>query len=404
MVCINEFASMFPGGFLMYEACGEEKIISVNQRLLDIFSCATVEEFMELTGGSFRGVIYEDDLETVERIISEQVANNADHSDHAVHRIKRRDGVIRWVDEYGILISSQQGEGLFGVSIQDITEKRLQEKRQSIQEYMEQLKSIFDVVRLVDVSKTTVCVWKENGEFEETEHRCFSVWNKEHRCENCISAKVLACKGQMSKYEFIGTEPYYVISKYLELEDGPYILEMMNKVEDRSLLGAYGKDAFADYIRAYNNKLYMDALTGAYNRNYLEEQLSQLTGITAVAMMDIDYFKNVNDSYGHDAGDEALKMLVRTVKSCIRAEDTVVRLGGDEFLVIFQNIPAEILYERLEMIRQKISETECPEYPKLRITSSIGAVRAFDCGNETRKRADHALYEAKKTRNCVKVE
>lgn len=404
MVNIDELASMFPGGFLIYEAWGEEKITYVNQQLLDIFSCATVEEFMELTGGSFRGVVYEDDLEEVQNSISEQIAKYADHTDHVVYRIKRKDGVIRWVDDYGRLISTSKGEELFGVFIKDITEKKLHENRQSIQEYMKWLKNVFDIVRLVDVSKATVCVWKENGEFEETEKRCFSVWNKEHRCENCISAKVLASKGQMSKYEFIGNEPYHVISKYIELEGRPYILEMVNRVEDKSLMEAYGKDKFADFIKSYNHKLYIDSLTGAYNRNYLEEQLSQLTGITAVAMMDLDYFKNINDSYGHDAGDEALKMFVNTVKSCIRAEDTVVRLGGDEFLVIFDNLPPENLYERLEMIRQKISETRCPEYPEMRITSSIGAVKAADCGSETRRRADHALYEAKKMRNCVKVE
>ena len=404
MVNMNELASMFPGGFMVYEAWGEERITYVNQQLLDIFSCTTVEEFMELTGGSFRGVVYEDDLEEVEESISRQIVKNADHTDHVVYRIKRKDGAIRWVEDYGRLISSSQGEKIFGVFIKDITEKKLQENRQSIYEYMKHLKNVFDIVRLVDVSKATVYVWKENGELEEEEKRCFSTWNKDHRCENCISAKVLASKGQMSKYEFIGNEPYHVISKYIELEGRPYILELVNKVEDMSLMDAYGKDNFADIIKSYNNKLYIDSLTGAYNRNYLTEQLSHLTGITVVAMMDLDCFKSINDSYGHDAGDKALKMFVNTVKSCIRAEDTVVRLGGDEFLVVFDNLPAEMLYAKLKMIQQKISEIQCPEYPEMRITSSIGAVRAADCSSDTRKRADHALYEAKKMRNCIRVE
>ena len=166
---------------------------------------------------------------------------------------------------------------------------------------------------------------------------------------------------------------------------------------------SYGKSNFAASIRNYNNKLYMDSLTEAYNRNYLDEQLVNLDGISAIAMVDIDNFKQVNDLYGHDAGDKALQKLVSVIKSCIRKYDTVVRLGGDEFLVIFDSIPNDKLFMRLDSIRSKVEMAVCDDYPDLHITISIGGVKTTDCGVESRKLADKALYEAKKTKNSVKV-
>ncbi|KSV58074.1 GGDEF domain-containing protein [Acetivibrio ethanolgignens] len=395
MYDINETAFILPRGFMVYEAEGKERILYANEPILNIFACATVEELMELTGGSFRGAIYKDVMEEAEKY--------DDNTDNVIFRIKRRDGLIRWVEAYRQRFSIQLGE-FSGVFVADITEKKLQKDQQWIQDYIKNLETVFDIVRLVDVSEAVVYSLNENGNCEKTDRKCFSIWEKEHRCENCISAKVLASKGQMSKYEFIGNEPYYVISKYVELKGRAYILEMVNKVKNSSVLEAYGKENFADFIKSYNNKLYTDSLTGAYNRRYLEEQLSHLTGTTAVAMIDLDSFKKINDTYGHDAGDEALKLFVNIAKSSIRKEDTVIRLGGDEFLIVFDGPPLETLQEPLEQLCKRVSEARYPEYPKMQITLSIGAVRANDCGREARKRADHALYEAKKIGNCVKVE
>ena len=273
----------------------------------------------------------------------------------------------------------------------------------AVYEYMQQLNSIFDIVRLVDVSEMTQYTLTPNGELKATACKCFSVWNKETRCDNCISAKVFATKKQMTKFEFIGNEPYHVTAKYIEIEGRPFILEMVYKETDETLLGVYGKKGFADTIKDYNRKLYIDTLTGAYNRAYFEEQLKSLTGVAAIAMLDLDYFKSINDTCGHQAGDEALKLFVRTIKSCIRKEDMLVRFGGDEFILIFKTITKDALTECMENIRSKVYSAKCAACPEIQLSISAGVVWTQDCSDEAIGWADQMLYKAKEKRNCVEI-
>ena len=87
----------------------------------------------------------------------------------------------------------------------------------------------------------------------------------------------------------------------------------------------------------YHHDLYHDVLTNAYNRRFFEKQLRKLMEVDAVAMLDLDQFKQINDVYGHQAGDDALRILVSAVTACVRnRNDALVRYGGDEFLLIFR--------------------------------------------------------------------
>lgn len=400
---INQIAEMIPGGFFIYEAEGKETILYANLATAEIFGCQTKEEFRELTGGTFSGMVYNEDYPQIEQSIEEQIATNKDMTDNVAYRIVKKDGTIGWVEDYGKLIVNGQGKKLFYVFISDITEKKLQQEKEELYKLLQHLNGLHEVARLVDVSKAVVYTVQPDGSLTETNQRCFSVWGKEHRCENCISAKALASKGYLTKYEFVGTEPFHVTAKYVEFNGRPFILELVSKVDNECLLEAYGKQGFADTIAEYNRKLYVDSLTGAFNRYYLEEQLEHLTDITAIAIMDIDHFKSINDTFGHDAGDVALKMVVDTIKACIRKEDTVIRLGGDEFLLIFEKIPQEKLEERLNHIRKEIGALQNGDYPSMKISVSIGAIVTSDCSSESRKRADQALYDAKQSRNQVKI-
>ena len=109
---------------------------------------------------------------------------------------------------------------------------------------------------------------------------------------------------------------YQVIAKYVEIGDKPYVLEMVNRIEDMFLMGAREKGELAYKILRYNKALYIYSLTGVYNRRYYEEKVNQLEGVAAMAMIDVDSFKEINDTFGHIAGDTALKAIAQTI-SCL---------------------------------------------------------------------------------------
>ena len=157
---------------------------------------------------------------------------------------------------------------------------------------------------------------------------------------------------------------------------------------------------------------YTDPLTGAFNRRYFLSAAKKETSRNiryghslTLLMVDIDHFKKVNDTYGHDIGDEALKIMVTTVLSALRSEDVLGRFGGEEFIVLLPEtdaIGAELVAQR---VRQLVSEIviDTAQEP-LSFTVSIGVAEAKrdESIEEIQKRADEALYEAKKNgRDCV---
>ena len=118
------FMDEMPGGFLIYHANQEEQIIYANKALLRICQCDTLEEFREMTGNSFQGFVHPDDLATVERSIREQVADSQYDLDYVEYRVRRKDGEILWVEDYGHFIQSDAAGDIFYVFIGDATEKK----------------------------------------------------------------------------------------------------------------------------------------------------------------------------------------------------------------------------------------------------------------------------------------
>lgn len=267
--------------------------------------------------------------------------------------------------------------------------------------FIELQKKIFDIVRIVDVSMTTQYIISDNGKVEEQPYQCYAVWNKNKRCENCISAKAFALKSKLTKFEFVENEVYFVMSIYTEIENKEYTLEMVSKLNDETLFGACGKDKFIETIENYNRKLYVDALTGAYNRHYYEEQLRKLNHMNSFVMIDVDNFKYINDTYGHSTGDFVLKEVVKVILPYIESSDAVIRMGGDEFLLVFQDISKNTLSEKLENIRQDVLRIISDKYSELKVSISMGAVYSSKLDAGLVDLADKALYEAKKRKNSI---
>lgn len=121
---IIRFMNQMPGGFFIYHADAEEQIIYVNQALLRIFGCDTAEQFRTLTGNTFKGMVHAEDLDAVEESIRQQISQSKYDLDYVEYRIIRRDGAIRWIEDYGHFVHSDSIGDIFYVFISDATEKR----------------------------------------------------------------------------------------------------------------------------------------------------------------------------------------------------------------------------------------------------------------------------------------
>jgi putative two-component system response regulator len=153
-------------------------------------------------------------------------------------------------------------------------------------------------------------------------------------------------------------------------------------------------------------ELYKDPLTGAYNRRYYEEVVRKSIGPAGIALMDVDDFKICNDTYGHYAGDVALKTVASAIQSCIRSSDLLIRYGGDEFLLVLPGIPGDFLQTKLEQICTAAQMASVPGYPHFRVSLSIGGTiqSITDPVERIVRRADWLMYQAKCRKNAVMVE
>ena len=150
---IKHFTDEMPGGFFIYRN-SDGQILYVNRAVLQIFGCETEEEFRALTGGTFQGMVYPEDQESVEASIREQIAQNSFDLDYVEYRITRRDGAVCWVEDFGHFIQTENLGGVFYVFLADITERYrrrvaeraaiLEEKLQKERELQEQADQTLD--------------------------------------------------------------------------------------------------------------------------------------------------------------------------------------------------------------------------------------------------------------------
>jgi len=169
-------------------------------------------------------------------------------------------------------------------------------------------------------------------------------------------------------------------------------------------------DTMVEQIKLQEKTLH-DKLTHAYNREYFEQNIDQIiidytkTGtLLALTMLDIDFFKKVNDTFGHDIGDVVLQELVKVIGDYSRDDDILIRWGGEEFLIIFKVHSKNGLFIALENLRQSIEKHAFDTVEH--ITCSLGSsiYREGEMIKSTIKRADKALYTAKNSgRNKVVI-
>ena len=261
----------------------------------------------------------------------------------------------------------------------ELTEQNL--TRQQAEQEMACLRRIYASVRLLDPKMLA-------------EGPCCPPWKNVHPYTSCVGREAMAGKCQCSKLETLDRSLCQVTARYVEVDGKPYVMEMILPL-----------DASARSTLRSNELIYRDALTGAYNRRFYEEELKHKYLNAGVAMIDLDDFKLCNDTYGHSAGDAALRLITSIIHRCIRSTDMLVRYGGDELLLILPDISAEAFVRKLKDINKRLFAAHLPEFEKMHVSASIGGVMAAGIPiSDALPIADKRMYLAKRRKNTVVTE
>lgn len=270
---------------------------------------------------------------------------------------------------------------------------------------MDTLREFYTDVRLMD--EHTLDQIQEGARTNPNgEVLCYACRHKARMSRHCAAKAALQTKSEQCRLEYFEPDIAHITARYYEVDGRPYVLEMVKRTIGRDIMDPEDSERLMSEVSGYSTKLYHDVLTGTYNRRYYEDVVRSMIGPSGVVIMDLDDFKVYNDTYGHHAGDIALEATANAIRSCIRQSDTLVRFGGDEFLLVLPRIPADFLYKKLEQIRACVQETTVPGYAHLHLSISTGGVlqTLTDPMEAAVRRADKLMYQAKNRKNAVVVE
>ena len=278
--------------------------------------------------------------------------------------------------------------------------------REQAETEMELFRKIFEEVRLLseeEIGREGAIATEE--EILTTICQCKSCTEHVHNEAECIAAKVLKEKTQKTKLEYINSNLYEIVARYVEVDGEPYVMEMVRQVEEELIIENNELDLSGNVKDTFFDKLYIDALSGAYNRRYFEDCVRNKVVNAGVAMLDLDDFKVSNDTYGHDLGDRLLHLVSFTIMGLIRKTDALIRYGGDEFLLIMPNVTEENFEKKLEEIQYQIHMIQIPDSRGVFLSVSIGGVIARKQTVESAvSKADKIMYVAKQRKNSIVTE
>ena len=270
------------------------------------------------------------------------------------------------------------------------------------------LKQLFDIIRIVDPIKKIVI--KKNDEVIKENIKCFKLCNRDSVCENCISIRAYNENTSVIKFEYINNKVYMIMATPVNIEESNYVIEAIRDITDCKIIDSVEVNKIDEIKNTFNkmNRLIItDELTQCYNRRYINERLPIDIDLAinnnldlSIAMMDIDFFKDINDKYGHLVGDFVLKEVSKLIKNNIRIKnDWIARYGGEEFIVLFNNTSKEDAYSLSNRIKS-IVEGKIIKYNdiEIKITISIGVAnlnKEVNTMNKLISIADKNLYKAK---------
>ncbi len=358
---------------------------------------------------SFMHHVHPDDHEALGKEYNDSIAQRRPYQ--IIHRIIQKDGTIRYVEEHCRHTYDADGSPVKSIgAVYDITERISDQTK---------LQRLFDLQTNIVIQTDGMQLKKANQSFLEfLGYPSLEAFLEHYRCicdlfiphEKFFHLeKVPEGMNWIEALELLPKDERIVSLVDAVLQPHAFSVAI-NHFEDDDYIVSFS-DISATILRQFSleNKLSHDHLTGANSREFVEENIHHFIERAekhqrrlGVIIFDVDRFKSVNDTYGHPVGDEVLIALVATVKRHIRRDDTLVRWGGEEFLLLCETQSLETLAQTAEHVREYVARH--PFETVGNITCSFGTAlhNVSDSIYHTVKQADGALYRAKETgRNRV---
>lgn len=225
---------------------------------------------------------------------------------------------------------------------------------------LQYLQISYDLVRYVDPITNKVIHIEKDGKMWESETACSDIWNCLEKCSNCISRLSMQTRKRMTKLEVAGEDPYQVVSMYVEIDGKPCCLEMASRIDGDFMPDGYSKDEILSSVRIHKEKVYIDPVTGVYNKRYYVEKLSKMDNAAALMFADIKNFKRINENFGHQAGDDVLRDVAA-------GKGDVLRYSGDDFVTVFFKATEEELSEIQKEMCGRVEALRFPELPGVQL-------------------------------------
>ena len=225
----------------------------------------------------------------------------------------------------------------------------------------------YDLVRYVDPITNKVIHIEKDGKMWESETACSDIWNCLEKCSNCISRLSMQTRKRMTKLEVAGDAPYQVVSMYVEIDGKPCCLEMASRIDGDFMPDGYSEDEILSSVRIHKEKVYIDPVTGVYNKRYYVEKLSKMDNAAALMFADIKNFKRINENFGHQAGDDVLRQVAGVLRDAAAGKGDVLRYSGDDFVTVFFKVTEEELSEIQKEMCRRVEALRFPELPGVQL-------------------------------------
>lgn len=225
----------------------------------------------------------------------------------------------------------------------------------------------YDLVRYVDPITNKVIHIEKDGKMWESETACSDIWNCLEKCSNCISRLSMQTGKRMTKLEVAGEDPYQVVSMYVEIDRKPCCLEMASRIDGDFMPDGYSRDEILSSVRIHKEKVYIDPITGVYNKRYYVEKLSKMDNAAALMFADIKNFKRINENFGHQAGDDVLRQVAGVLRDVAAGKGDVLRYSGDDFVTVFFKATEEELSEIQKEMCRRVEALRFPELPGVQL-------------------------------------
>ena len=225
----------------------------------------------------------------------------------------------------------------------------------------------YDLVRYVDPITNKVIHIEKDGKMWESETACSDIWNCLEKCSNCISRLSMQTGKRMTKLEVAGDDPYQVVSMYVEIDGKPCCLEMASRIDGDFMPDGYSRDEILSSVRIHKEKVYIDPVTGVYNKRYYVEKLSKMDNAAALMFADIKNFKRINENFGHQAGDDVLRQVAGVLRDVAAGKGDVLRYSGDDFVTVFFKATEEELSEIQKEMCGRVEALRFPELPGVQL-------------------------------------